>query len=394
MLTNLIEDSLFKLKSYIEVDEFKGYDPIDIHNSFIPFQLLGHFPMVMASQINLRLPFNLRPFININKEYNAMAIGVLLRSYCILYKLYKKDEDLQRIEFFFNWIITNNSRTFQNYSWGNNFTWATPIKIVGKNYPNIVTTSIVAKAIFEYHELSNNPIALEVLESIGKYIVNDLPKYETDTELCFSYTDLMLECCFNASILGAEILAKLYSINKNDLLMNYVIKACNFILKHQKTNGSWNYSINLNNGVERKQIDFHQGYILESLFEIYNINEFMSSPLLGSIIKGNEFYLYNQFLPNGRSYWRYPKIYPIETHHHAVGIITSSLLSSINKKYLERSKKIAKFVISQMQNENGFFYYRKYKFYTNKISYLRWSNSWMLLGLSMLLQKKMELYDS
>lgn len=97
------------------------------------------------------------------------------------------------------------------------------------------------------------------------------------------------------------------------------------------------------------------------------------------------FYMKNQFQSNGRSLWRYPKPLPIETHHHAIGILTFSLLSELNNDYLVFAEKIANFIISNMQDKTGFFYYRKYKWYTNRISYMRWSNSWMLLALSRLL---------
>ena len=32
----VVKDSLNRLKAYIESEGFKGYDPIDIHNSFLP----------------------------------------------------------------------------------------------------------------------------------------------------------------------------------------------------------------------------------------------------------------------------------------------------------------------------------------------------------------------
>jgi len=35
-----------------------------------------------------------------------------------------------------------------------------------------------------------------------------------------------------------------------------------------------------------------------------------------------------------------------------------------------------------MWSKKGYFYYQKHRFYTNKISYMRWSQAWMLLAIS------------
>jgi hypothetical protein len=381
-----IEESLHKLKAYIEKEEFKGYDSIDVHNTFLPLHLLGKFSMAVISQLNMRLPVNIRPILGIKKEHNAMTMGLLLHAYCILYETNKNESDKKYIDFIFDWLISNSSKGFSGYCWGNNFVWATPDKIIEKDYPNLVTTSIVAKGIIKFYELAKSDKALSILRSVSKYILNDLPRFENNNELCFSYTGMAMESCYNANILGAEVLAKIFSIDEDEELKKNVKKACNFTLNHQQKDGRWNYSIDINTGFERKQIDFHQGYILESLFEIYKISSFKDARILESIKRGIDFYLNKQFLPNGRSFWRYPRLYPIETHHHAVGIIVSSIFSQLNNGYLKQSKLIAKYIINEMQSNAGYFYYRKNWLYVNKISYMRWSNAMMFLALSTLLE--------
>jgi hypothetical protein len=39
-----------------------------------------------------------------------------------------------------------------------------------------------------------------------------------------------------------------------------------------------------------------------------------------------------------------------------------------------------------MQDKKGYFYYQKFPFFTNKISYMRWGQAWMLLAISSLLE--------
>jgi hypothetical protein len=60
-------------------------------------------------------------------------------------------------------------------------------------------------------------------------------------------------------------------------------------------------------------------------------------------------------------------------------------MSKLNPEYSKFSETIAEWTIEEMQDKKGFFYYRKLKTYTNKISFMRWSQAWMFVGLTELL---------
>ena len=155
-----------------------------------------------------------------------------------------------------------------------------------------------------------------------------------------------------------------------------------FIISKQKPNGVWYYSENENN--ERRQVDFHQGFMIESLNDfIKNTN---STEYLNALTNGIEFYRNEQFFENGMCKYRWPKVFPIDIHNQAQGIITFSKLSRINPEYLEFAKRIAFWTIENMQDPSGYYYYRKHRFFMNKIPYMRWGQAWMMLALSTLLE--------
>ena len=58
---------------------------------------------------------------------------------------------------------------------------------------------------------------------------------------------------------------------------------------------------------------------------------------------------------------------------------------AIEAEYLKFSETIAQWTIKNMQDKKGFFYYRKLKTHTNKISFMRWSQAWMFLALTELI---------
>ena len=47
---------------------------------------------------------------------------------------------------------------------------------------------------------------------------------------------------------------------------------------------------------------------------------------------------------------------------------------------------VAEYMIANLQDAKGYFYFRKYAYKTEKISFMRWSNAWMFAGLTELLK--------
>jgi hypothetical protein len=52
---------------------------------------------------------------------------------------------------------------------------------------------------------------------------------------------------------------------------------------------------------------------------------------------------------------------------------------------MEPAERVALWMIENMQAQEGYFYFRKSKYCTEKTNFMRWSNAWMLAGLTALL---------
>lgn len=379
------KEALEKLRSYIEKEEFKGYDPYDTLNSKFPFRYLGKIIPVLAIQFQKRNPVNIRPLLGIKKDYNPKALGLLLYGYASL-QLKDNHKDYSRqINFLFRYLKENYSKGYSGYCWGYNFDWASSGKYIKAFSPNIVVTAFIAKGIFKYYELTKDAEALKILESICDFILKDLPRTETEEGICFGYTTLEADCCYNASLLASMILAQQYSLSKNKVHFEYAKKAVDFVLSKQHPDGHWNYSFDIKTGTERKQIDFHQGYVIDNILDFMHYCEVNDAKYIEAVKKGAAFYKENQFFENGQSKWRLPKDYPVEIHNQSQGIITLCKTTHLNIEYLAFAKKIATWTIQNMQDKKGFFYYRKLKGYTHKTSYMRWSQAWMFVALIELL---------
>jgi rhamnogalacturonyl hydrolase YesR len=380
-----LNNAVIKVRSFIEKEKFKGYDPYDTLNTFIPLDKMGKWVSAIAIQIQKRNPVNIRPLLGIKKGINPKSHGLLLYAYSLQYEMTKDEKAREIMEELFDWLINNYSKGYSGYCWGYNFGWANPIKYVEPYVPNIVATSFVGKGIFQYYLTTKNEKAKEVLISITNFLLKDLPKAETDRGLCISYTPVLKDACFNATLLGGEILSKAYSLNGDEELKKKAKSIVDFVISYQLTNGLWNYEVDIETGRELAQTDFHQGYNVESISEICKYAGFEEKKYTNSIIKGLEYYRKEQFYDNGQSLWRLPKIYPVEIHNQSQGIITFSLLKNYNGEYLSFANKIAEWTIENMQDKNdGRFYFRKTKNYDIKIPYMRWSQAWMFLALTRL----------
>ncbi|MBI3518267.1 MAG: hypothetical protein HY062_02775 [Bacteroidetes bacterium] len=378
---NEFEIALDKLSSYIEQEQFKGYDPYDTLNSPIKFKYFGKLIPVLALQFQKRNPLNIRPLLGVKKAYNPKALGLFLQTYCKLQKAFPDKSYSKHIQLLFNELKNNYSKGYSGYCWGYNFDWASSGKYIAAYSPNIVVTAFIAKGIYEYYQLTKDEEALRILESISSFILKDLPKTETNEGLCFSYTTLGVDNCYNASLLAASVLSQLYSITKKEELKHYAIKAVDFVVAKQHADGHWNYSID-NHGKERVQIDFHQGYVIDCIDDVMSCCSIENKTYTEAIEKGTLYYRQQQFFENGQSKWRLPKLYPVEIHNQSQGIITFSRMHRFNPEYLQFAETIAKWTIENMQDKKGFFYYRKLKTYTNKISFMRWSQAWMFVALT------------
>ncbi len=220
-----------------------------------------------------------------------------------------------------------------------------------------------------------------MIKGAEHFILRDIPITENRRGLCFSYTPVNRDITINANLLSAEILAYSdYVFGKSDN-QEIIRKVINFTFSHQNINGSWYYSFDTETKLPKKQIDFHQGYVLESIRRICDYSDLSLSSYHDQIKSGLNFYRKYQFTNGGTAYWRFPKRWPVDIHNQSQGIITFSLFKDFDREYLHFASKIAEWTINNMQDKvTGHFYYRINRTHIHKTPYMRWSQAWLLLA--------------
>ncbi|MBU0910755.1 MAG: hypothetical protein KJ717_14400, partial [Proteobacteria bacterium] len=213
-----------------------------------------------------------------------------------------------------------------------------------------------------------------------EFLLSHLQLFENKDSLCFGYVPGEEARVHNANMLGAALLSRVYIHSRDDRLLEKSRKAMTYSVNALREDFSWPYGERYHH---RFVDNFHTGFNLVALFDwMKNTTEYHWQKQLEGAFR---YFLDTFWLENGCPKYYNDSLYPIDIHCSAQGVVTCLRLREIDKRSKEMAKKIAYWAIENMQDKEGFFYYQKWKWYTNKIPYIRWSQAWMFYALSYLI---------
>lgn len=361
------------LHSYILREEYRGYDPYDALNTRFSFIRDHKWPSVIAIQIMKRLPFNIRPLLGIAKGLNPKGLGLILHARSLDYMRTGDESILQELDTLYTLLMRLRTEGMDNLCWGYDFQWASPVKVLPAYSPTIVVSVFIAKGLRAYYEATGRPEVLEALKSIGRFAIDDLAHHRDEAGLCVSYSTVKKDICHNASLLAGELFATLYVHTGQESYRELAYEIARFSASAQLADGSWSYSRDMQTGEERMQIDFHQGYVTDS---IRHISKDLGLSDFDEVVDRGYAYYRGQFDAEGRSYFRIPRQWPSDIHHQAQGVVSFSAVEP------DLAARILRYTITHFQQRSGAFSYRQHKYFTDRTVYMRWGQAWMLLAMS------------
>jgi hypothetical protein len=373
LINNIIDHSL----NYLEKNEYKSFDYFDALSS----PLLNNFSNQLIRRISIQLIgksiINIRPLLGIKRKLHTKLISDLLSIYSKLYNTRNEEIYLRKAYSIYDILITRGIKSNDKIAWGLNFPYSSRFVDSNENTPNIFNTLNSVISLLDFYKVTNDENIIIHVKSSLNYIFEDLGLVEI-TRNCkwLRYYPGQTIPTYNVNAMAAYVFAMVNNIYKNEIVsLETIDSLINFLLDGQNKNGSWFYSESKNG----KWIDgFHSGYIIESL-SYMNINEILHDD---SFQKSVSYYIDNLFTNEGIPKYYNNKIYPIESQNCAQAIQTISKLIMNHKfDYFILLENIIDNVIKHLYNSNGYFYYKKEKYFTNKNIFFRWSISPMLLAL-------------
>ncbi len=370
-----VSSAIRKLWSYCSDRNFSGYDPHDALNSPV-LRLSGKLPRQLAIQFLKRSPINFRSLFGIPKGENPKGLGLFLSAATKLYKMIGDDVYKSTAYKLAEKLALLRSEGYSSYCWGYNFDWQSRAFFLPKYTPTIVATTFIANSFIEAAQVFGDDEFLKIGISAAGFVAGDLNRSNLDDSICFSYSPKDKSCVHNANMLGAAFLAKVSNLADNDEYMELAYRSAEFSLRYQNPDGSWYYGVS----PSQNWIDnFHTGYMIDTLSEYIRYSNRWE--LENSLNRAIDFYVNNLFTIDGVPKYYPNKLFPIDIHSCSQAIITLSDLSRKSASFQGLLEKCVNWILENMVDARGYFYFQKHKFYINKIPYMRWGQAWMLKAL-------------
>jgi hypothetical protein len=412
---NNLEKSIIRLLDYCKKNDWAGYDPYDALNSRIfkalPFLDFRLFRLGLTQMLK-RSPVNFRPFLLVPKTENPKALALFLMAFLKLRKLGLLESDdliqlmIQKLIKLRSPLNPTNSNTLNPtnptnptnpsnptnptnatnpyWFWGYSFPWQTRTILVPRAAPNLVCTVFIAGALLDIYEDTQEERYLSMATSAAEYILNELYWTEGDSIASLSYPLPSLQTrVHNANLLGAALFCRVYKLAGEKKFIEPALKLARYSAGKQREDGSWDYG---EHSTQRWVDNFHTGYnlcALQSICQYAGTSEFEPH-----IRRGFEFYRKNFFRDDGAPKYFHNRTYPLDIHSVAQSIITLLAFKDLDENNVNLAHAVFRWAKANMFNYHGYYYYQKTPYYTIQIPYMRWSQAWMLLALSTLLEQK------
>ncbi|HXF42884.1 MAG TPA: hypothetical protein VNK26_04020 [Pyrinomonadaceae bacterium] len=398
--------------------DFAGIDPFDgLESKLVKKTGLNKFALtrLLFLQFVKRFPFNLRPFLGIAEAVNPKTIALFAMAACRArftgnrkYSALDKNQNSEKINFLCKrlFCLAKRLETPEGdaIAFGYNFDWQSRAFFAPKGTPTAVPTAFAAKAFMDAYAATSSEDYLEAALQISRFIRFHLNRsFETVDELCFSYTPLDKSLIYNASLLSAEVLARVGAIKKDEAALNDAVRAVRFVIRRQNADGGWQYGPLIRH---RWRDNFHTAFILSSLLQIYEAIPEIGDEIKPALNRGINNWIENFFLEDGTPKYFDTRIFPIDVHSVGAAIsVLSELAIALNKSTLQLTNSDIKFTAEEIlllaervyQTALGLlfdgkstFYYQRLRFFTIKTDFMRWGRAWMALAAASLAMARME----
>lgn len=383
-MDKVIQSVTLKLLDYCQTNNWAGYEPYDVLNSrlFTALPLLdSKLPRLVLTQFLKRSPVNVRSLFMVPKTQNPKALGLFLSAFVSLSRVGVATEE-DHIQQMVERLIALRSKDTSYWCWGYNFPWQTRTVLAPRWAPNLVCTTFAASGLLDAFEQRQDERYLGMAVSAAEYILNDL-YFTSGNSVCgFGYPlpDVHNQV-HNANLLAAALFCRVYKHTGQERFLAPALDVTRYTVAQQNADGGWDYG----EGASQKWIDnFHTGFNLSALRSIGRIMQ--TSEFEAPVRHGFEFYRVHFFREDGAVGYYHDRFYPIDTHCVAQSVITLLDLKDLDPDNVQLARSVFEWARQRMwDDKGGYFYYRILRLCTIRTSYMRWTQAWMFLALSMLL---------
>jgi hypothetical protein len=382
-------DVLERVLQTARADSYEGYSKHDGLNSPVLARLAGGSKLtrLAAIQVVTRSPVDIRPLARVRKARNPKGLSLFARALLARYRMTGSDGDAAQARELLDWLIGHPSAGFDGLCWGYPYPWQDVGFFAPRDFPNRVVTSFVGQALVDAYETLHEDRYLDAARRAVSFLLG-APKtlVEDDDRRCVSYVpDPAIDwIVMDVSALAGALAARVGAITGDGDLIREGGRLVRYVVSKQTDYGAWFYS-DPPSASHITHDNYHTGFILDAILN-YGLSA-GSAEFDDAYRRGIEFYENRLFEPSGAARFMSDRLYPIDIHGCAQGIITFSLQQRHLGTGAATAARVLRWTVDNMWDpSSGWFYYQRRRGYRTSIRELRWCQGWMSWALASFLE--------
>jgi hypothetical protein len=368
--------------------DYEGYSKHDGLNSPVLARLAGgsRLRRLAATQVVTRSPVDIRPLVGVRKARNAKGLSLFARALLARHRMTGSAGDAREARELLDWLI-GHPAAFDELSWGYPYDWQDVGFFAPRDLPNRVVTSFAGQALLDGYETLHDDRYLDAAARAVTFLL-EAPKtlFEDDDRRCVSYVpDRSVDwIVMDVSALSGALAARLGAISGDGGLIREGGRLVRYVVSKQTDYGAWFYA-DPPSASHITHDNYHTGFILDAILQ-YGRSA-ASGEFEDAYSRGIEFYERRLFEPSGAARFMSDRLYPVDIHGCAQGVITFSLRQRHQGTGAATATRVLDWTLANMWDpRSGWFYYQRRRGYRTRIRELRWCQGWMSWALASYLE--------
>ncbi|MWV40282.1 antibiotic ABC transporter permease [Natrialba sp. INN-245] len=351
-------------------------------------QLLQSLPFenrvlnLVVQEVVKRTPVDVRPLLGVEHRRNYKGAALFAMANLNYHRLIREYDAPLEPAFdpigeagrLANWLVEERITGYSGFCGGHRHEMQHVHTKGVPSDPDVVSTTYAVRALL--HAADLDPEYAELARTAPSFVIEDLNYREVPDGAKIDYHMNHPDDSYtlNAAALGAGMFVDLYERTGNEELRDRATKILDHVAANQTDVGGWPYRLPAD-ASHLSMDSHHNGFIIES-FQRYRdvVDEERYSETLEDAL---EFYRTELFELDGAPNFDESNAYPRDIHASTQGMLVFT-----REGDLEFADRILRWVLANLQVEEGRFYYRQFRHHTKRVTLMRWCQGWMAYALS------------
>ncbi len=379
-------DVLTEVLDYSRARDYVGWDLYDGESS----RLLEALPLdnqwvnLSVQQAVRRSAVNVRPALLVEQRRSFLGAALFTLANLTAHELSDDDRYRNDAVELADWLVESRSSGYAGYCGGHQH----PLqRFDGRTMPedpDVVTTSHATKALLAAGERLDESYQ-ETAATAADFVLENLgyDDCESGARIHYHPDESGDNYTLNANALGARLLLDVSAATGDDDLAAKAEPILDYVAANQADIGGWTYR-DPPDASHLSMDNFHNGFIIQSFLRHAAVRD--SDRFADTIERAVAFYRDELFTYGGAPNFDESSAYPRDVHCAAQGIAVFSTVGDG-----EFARRILGWTLDNLYDGNGAFYHEKGRFFTKRITYMRWCQAWMAWALTIYLAREHDL---